>query len=88
MRRKKWTRKSINSLDGRSHPGCTSQSGALPVHAISITRHGRPGGHVRDRAARSRSGHRRFLVRLAVGGVSSAGIAARTTPRPAGEGPP
>jgi len=53
------------------------------VHAISITRYGRAAGHVRDRAARSRSGHGRFLVRLAVGGVKFAGTAAWTTPLPA-----
>src|SRR5258708_5870555 len=52
------------------------------MHAISITRYGRPGGHVRDRAARSRSGHGRSSPRLAVGGVTFAGIAARTTPLP------
>src|SRR5258708_40361663 len=52
------------------------------MHAISITRYGRPGGHVRDRAARSRSGHGRSSPRLAVGGGNFAGIAARTTPLP------
>jgi hypothetical protein len=56
MRRKKWTCKSINSLEGRSHPSC-----ALAVRRTSCAwdqHHPVRLGHVRDRLLGPEAGDR------------------------------
>ena len=88
MRRKKWTRKSINSSGEALTPRLRLVVRRTSLHAIRITRYGRPGGHVRDRLPGPALATGGSWSIWPPAGVNFAGIAARATLLPGCYCPP